>query len=77
MKPYYLMLGLCCAAFSASRAEPAGASPVRAPVRIESLLSARLFLAPQLAGGRLYYISNQSGRLSLYVYGCAPRRQHA
>jgi pimeloyl-ACP methyl ester carboxylesterase len=35
--------------------------------RIESLLSARLFLAPQLVGGRLYFISNLSGRLSLYV----------
>jgi pimeloyl-ACP methyl ester carboxylesterase len=35
--------------------------------RIESLLSARLFLAPQLAGDRLYFISNLSGRLSLYV----------
>ena len=35
--------------------------------RIESLLSARLFLAPQLVGGRLYFVSNLSGRLSLYV----------
>ena len=34
--------------------------------RIESLLSARLFVEPQLAGGRLYFVSNLSGRLSLY-----------
>lgn len=34
--------------------------------RIESLLSARLFLAPHLAGGRIYFVSNLSGRLSLY-----------
>src|SRR5512146_1288468 len=35
--------------------------------RIESLLSARLFLAPQLAGQRIYFISNLSGRMSLYA----------
>jgi pimeloyl-ACP methyl ester carboxylesterase len=35
--------------------------------RIESLLSARLFLAPQLARDRIYFISNMSGRLSLYA----------
>jgi len=35
--------------------------------RIESLLSARLFQAPQLAGDRLYFVSNLSGRLSLYA----------
>ncbi len=34
---------------------------------IESLLSARLFLSPQLADDRLYFISNLSGRLSLYA----------
>lgn len=34
--------------------------------RIESLLSARLFLAPQLHKDRIYFISNLSGRLSLY-----------
>jgi pimeloyl-ACP methyl ester carboxylesterase len=34
--------------------------------RIESLLSARLFLEPQLADGRLYFVSNLSGQLSLY-----------
>ncbi|HVO44030.1 MAG TPA: alpha/beta fold hydrolase [Aggregatilineales bacterium] len=35
--------------------------------RIESLLSARLFLAPQRVGDRVYFVSNMSGRLSLYV----------
>jgi pimeloyl-ACP methyl ester carboxylesterase len=35
--------------------------------RIESLLSARLWLSPQLVDGRLYFLSNLSGRLSLYV----------
>ncbi len=35
--------------------------------RIESLLSARLFLAPQVVGERIYFISNLSGRLSLYA----------
>jgi pimeloyl-ACP methyl ester carboxylesterase len=35
--------------------------------RIESFLSARLFLSPQLANNRLYFISDLSGRLSLYV----------
>ncbi len=35
--------------------------------RIESLLSARLFLNPQLAGDRLYFVSDLSGRLSLYA----------
>ena len=35
--------------------------------RIESLLSARLFLEPQLAGGRVYFLSNLSGHISLYV----------
>ena len=35
--------------------------------RIEALLSARLFLEPQLAGDRIYFISNLSGHLSLYV----------
>src|SRR5574341_699790 len=36
-------------------------------IRIESLLSARLFLVPQIAGDRIFFISNLSGRLSLYV----------
>ncbi len=35
--------------------------------RIESLLSARLFLAPKLAGDRIFFISNLSGQLSLYA----------
>jgi pimeloyl-ACP methyl ester carboxylesterase len=35
--------------------------------RIESLLAARLFLTPQLAGDRLFFLSNLSGRISLYA----------
>jgi len=35
--------------------------------RVESLLSARLFLQPQIVGERIYFISNLSGKLSLYV----------
>jgi pimeloyl-ACP methyl ester carboxylesterase len=35
--------------------------------RIESLLSARMFLCPQRLGRRLFFISNLSGRLSLYA----------
>ena len=35
--------------------------------RIESLLSARLFLEPQLVDDRLYFLSNLSGQLSLFV----------
>jgi pimeloyl-ACP methyl ester carboxylesterase len=35
-------------------------------MHIESLLAARLFLAPQLADGYIYFVSNLSGRLSLY-----------
>jgi pimeloyl-ACP methyl ester carboxylesterase len=34
--------------------------------RIESLLSARLFVEPQLARDTLYFVSNLSGQLSLY-----------
>jgi pimeloyl-ACP methyl ester carboxylesterase len=34
--------------------------------RIESFLSARLHLFPQLVGDRIYFVSNLSGRLSLY-----------
>jgi len=34
--------------------------------RIEALLSARLFVEPQLVGDRLYFVSNLSGHLSLY-----------
>lgn len=36
-------------------------------VRIESLLSARLFLVPQVVGERIYFVSNLSGHLSLYA----------
>ncbi len=35
--------------------------------KVESLLSARLFLSPQLVGDRLFFLSNMSGHLSLYV----------
>ena len=35
-------------------------------MNIESLLAARLFVAPQLADGYIYFVSNLSGRLSLY-----------
>src|SRR5947207_7380948 len=44
--------------------------------RIESLLSARLFVEPQLAGDTLYFASNLSGQVSLYsmdVGGGVPR----
>ncbi|MFL5967051.1 MAG: prolyl oligopeptidase family serine peptidase [Gaiellaceae bacterium] len=34
--------------------------------RIESLLSARLFVEPQLVGDRLFFVSNLGGQLSLY-----------
>lgn len=37
------------------------------PPRIESLLSARLFVFPQLVGDRIYFLSNLSGQLSLYA----------
>jgi len=39
--------------------------------RIESLLSARLFVEPQLAGGRIYFVSSLSGHLSLYAMDTA------
>src|SRR5919199_5305753 len=48
-----------------------------AAVRIESLLSARQFLNPQLAGDRLFFISDLAGRLSLYamdIGGSVPDR---
>ncbi len=41
-------------------------------MRIESLLSARLFLAPEIAAGRLYFVSDLSGRLSLYAMEARP-----
>ncbi len=34
--------------------------------KIESFLAGRLFLSPQTIGGNIYFISNLSGRLSLY-----------
>ena len=39
--------------------------------RIESLLSARLFVEPQLAEDRLYFISSLSGHLSLFAMDVA------
>jgi len=35
--------------------------------RIEALLSARLFLRPEIVGDRIYFLSNLSGHNSLYV----------
>ena len=35
--------------------------------RVESLMSARLFVAPQFAEERIYFLSNISGHLSLYA----------
>lgn len=35
--------------------------------KIESLLAGRLFISPKLVDGRIYFISNLSGKLSLYV----------
>jgi len=43
------------------------ASKAAATPRIESLLSARLFMAPQAVDDRLYFISNLAGRLGLYA----------
>ena len=37
--------------------------------RIQALLSARLFVEPQLVDDRLYFVANLSGHLSLYVMG--------
>jgi hypothetical protein len=39
--------------------------------RIESLLSAPLFLSPQLVGDRIFFVSNLSGRLSLWAMDAA------
>ena len=39
--------------------------------RVEHLVSAPLFLSPQLAGDRVYFVSNLSGRLSLYAMDAA------
>jgi len=35
--------------------------------KIESFLSARLFLVPEKVGNKIFFVSNMSGRLSLYV----------
>ena len=35
--------------------------------KVESLLAARLFLSPQIVGDRVFFLSNMSGRLSLYA----------
>ncbi len=35
--------------------------------RVEALMSARLFLSPQHAAGRIYFLSNLSGHISLYA----------
>ncbi len=35
--------------------------------RVEALMSARLFLCPQHVAGRIYFVSNLSGQLSLYA----------
>lgn len=35
-------------------------------IRIDSLLSARLFLVPQVVGEQIYFVSDLNGRLSLY-----------
>ena len=40
-------------------------------LRIESLLSAPLFLSPQLVGDRVFFVSNLSGRLSLWAMDAA------
>ena len=41
--------------------------PATTASRIESLLSARLFLEPQLAGDRLVFVSSLAGQLGLYA----------
>jgi hypothetical protein len=38
-----------------------------AMIRVEALLSARLFLQPQLLEERIYFLSNLSGHISLYA----------
>jgi pimeloyl-ACP methyl ester carboxylesterase len=49
----------------------AGVDTLERAKRIESLLSARLFVEPQLVAGRLYFVSNLSGHLSLYAMDAA------
>jgi dipeptidyl aminopeptidase/acylaminoacyl peptidase len=50
----------------AAAVEPRAATLSLRPNRIESLLSARLFVEPYPAGESLYFVSNLSGHLSLY-----------
>ena len=52
---------------SALTARLGGADRVGIHARVEHLLSARLYLSPQIAGDRLFFISDLSGRLSLYA----------
>lgn len=40
---------------------------MRSQFKVESLLAARLFLSPQLVGERIFFLSNLSGKLSLYA----------
>src|SRR5690349_17817947 len=42
-------------------------APAQRQTRIESLLSSRLHMAPQIVGDRIFFISNLSGKLSLYA----------
>lgn len=44
-----------------------GAAPHAAGAKIESILSARLFLTPQVVGRRIFFVSNLGGHLSLYA----------
>ncbi len=41
-------------------------APVKSKFPIESLLSARLLLAPRVVGDKVYFLSDFSGVLSLY-----------
>ena len=41
-------------------------APVKSKFPIESLLSARLLLAPRIVGDKVYFLSDFSGVLSLY-----------
>ena len=67
-----LIVGLCCEMLRSAAATTNHEQQGTPEMRIESLLSARLFLSPQLVGGRLYFISNLSGQLSLYVMDANP-----
>jgi pimeloyl-ACP methyl ester carboxylesterase len=44
-----------------------GKGKICMPIRIESLLSARLFLQPKVVGERIFFLSNLSGHISLYA----------